>query len=132
MENERLETTVLKTNSSVLNLISEKTSQVIKKEITLSQLISRPRLDYKDLKSLGLGDWKLNFHEIQFIEIELKYQIYIRRQESVVSNIEKMMDARIGKKYKLYENKSNIKRRERKINSKTTQKSKRSVPNRGY
>jgi len=97
MENERLETTILKTNSSVLNLITEKTSQVIKKEVTLSQLISRPHFKYKDLKGLGLGDWTLNFHEIQFIEIELKYQSYIRRQESIVSNIEKMMTVQIGK-----------------------------------
>jgi len=44
-----------------------------------------------------LGDWTLNFHEIQFIEIELKYQSYIRRQESIVSNIEKMMTVQIGK-----------------------------------
>jgi len=96
-ENKRLDGTILKTNSSFRNLITEKTFQVIKKEISLAQLISRPHLSYKDLKILGVADWKINFPEIQFIEIELKYQSYIRRQESIVSNIEKMMNVRIKK-----------------------------------
>ena len=78
-------------------MITEKTFQIIKKEISLAQLISRPHLSYKDLKILGVADWKINFPEIQFIEIELKYQSYIRRQESIVSNIEKMMNVQIRK-----------------------------------
>lgn len=96
-ENKRLDGTILKTNSIFRNLITEKTFQIIKKEISLAQLISRPHLSYKDLKILGVADWKINFPEIQFIEIELKYQSYIRRQESIVSNIEKMMNVQIRK-----------------------------------
>lgn len=96
-ESKRLEKTVLKTNSELRNLITEETIQILKKETSLSQLISRPNLEYSDLKLLGLANWEINFQEIQFIEIELKYQNYIRRQENMVSNIEKMMDVQIGK-----------------------------------
>ena len=96
-ENKRLDETILKTNSCFRELITKKTSQVIKKEVSLAQLISRPHLSYNDLKILGIADWEINFREIQFIEIELKYQSYIRRQESIVSNIEKMMNVQIGK-----------------------------------
>ena len=46
---------------------------------------------------MGVADWEINFQEVQFIEIELKYQNYIRRQENIVLNIEKMMDVKIGK-----------------------------------
>ena len=96
-EKNRLEKTVVKINSSLRDLIAQETSHVLKKEITLSQLISRPHLSYTDLKSMGVADWEINFQEVQFIEIELKYQNYIRRQENIVLNIEKMMDVKIGK-----------------------------------
>ena len=96
-ENKRIEKTVLKTNSLLRNLIEKETFQILKKETTLSQLISRPHLNYKDLRSLGLANWGINFSEIQFIEIELKYKSYIRRQESIVFNILKMLDVEIEK-----------------------------------
>jgi tRNA uridine 5-carboxymethylaminomethyl modification enzyme len=62
----------------------------------LSQLISRPHLKYEDLSRLGLDNLEINFQEVKFIEIELKYKSYIQRQENIVSNIEKMMGLRIG------------------------------------
>ena len=96
-ENFRLEKTLLKTNSLIQNLIQEETQQVLKKQTNLSQLISRPHLKYEDLSRLGLDNSQINFQEIQFIEIELKYKNYIQRQENIVSNIEKMMDLRIEK-----------------------------------
>jgi len=97
IENKRLCSTILKTNSLIRNIISEETSQILKKEITLSQLISRPHLNYEDLKQLGIANWEISFQEIKFIEIELKYENYIRRQENIVFNIEKMMDVQIVK-----------------------------------
>jgi tRNA uridine 5-carboxymethylaminomethyl modification enzyme len=95
-ENFRLEKTLLKTNSSIQNLIQEETFQILKKQTNLSQLISRPHLKYEDLSRLGLDNLEINFQEIKFIEIELKYKSYIQRQENIVSNIEKMMGLRIG------------------------------------
>jgi len=97
IENKRLNTTVLKTNSLLRSIILEETFQILKKETTLSQLIARPHLDYKDLRLLGLTNWEIGFQEIQFIEIELKYENYIRRQENIVFNIEKMMGVQIVK-----------------------------------
>jgi tRNA uridine 5-carboxymethylaminomethyl modification enzyme len=93
----RLEQTILKTNSLLQTVIIDEIIQPLKKETTLSQLISRPHFNYSDLKRLGLGDWEIDFQEIRFIEIELKYQNYIRRQENTVLNIEKMMDIKISK-----------------------------------
>jgi tRNA uridine 5-carboxymethylaminomethyl modification enzyme len=95
-ENFRLEKTLLKTNSSIQNLIQEETFQILKKQTNLSQLISRPHLKYEDLSRLGLDNLEINFQEVKFIEIELKYKSYIQRQENIVSNIEKMMGLRIG------------------------------------
>jgi len=97
IENKRLNATILKTNSLLRSIILEETFQILKKETTLSQLIARPHLDYKDLRILGLTNWEIGFQEIQFIEIELKYENYIRRQENIVFNIEKMMGVQIVK-----------------------------------
>ena len=88
-ESRKLNETMLKYNTEIKNLIENESGTFIKKGCTLSNLISRPKFGYKNLKNLNIHQKELNINEIQQIEIEFKYLSYIERQEIQIKNIEK-------------------------------------------
>mmetsp|Transcript_24061 Transcript_24061/g.48587 ORF Transcript_24061/g.48587 Transcript_24061/m.48587 type:complete len:659 (+) Transcript_24061:1184-3160(+) len=95
-ESLRLVKTYVKMNSDIKKIFQTETPFLLKKESTLSQLISRPDFSYRFLNDLNLHDQQLNTNEIQQLEIELKYSNYIERQEIHIRNAEKIMDIKIN------------------------------------
>ena len=81
-------------------LLNKKNSASFEKPIPFSQLIKRPEMSFKDLKShLELENLRLNHkpellqREIEEgVEIELKYEGYIKRQEEIISRLKKRED----------------------------------------
>lgn len=96
-ESMRLNNTVLKVNSNLLKALEHETQNVMKKEGSLSKLISRSSFNYLNLDILELHNSRLNYEEIQRLEVEIKYINYIERQEVHIKNIEKLMDTKLKK-----------------------------------
>ena len=74
-------------------------STPIKNPLTLKQLLRRPEITYKDLRFFN--DAEKNSHYpisndmIEQIEIEVKYEGYIRRQNAQVEKFKRMDDWKI-------------------------------------
>ncbi|AFP65290.1 glucose inhibited division protein A (nucleomorph) [Chroomonas mesostigmatica CCMP1168] len=96
-ESRRLNNTFIKTNSNILKILESETNLSIKKECSLSKLITRSNFDYKKLTTLELHNPFVNLQEIQRLEVEIKYTNYIERQELHIKNLEKVMDTQIKK-----------------------------------
>nr|BBW89510.1 glucose inhibited division protein A [Chroomonas sp. Dc01] len=96
-ESRRLNNTFIKTNSNIFKILESETHLSIKKECSLSKLITRSNFDYRNLISLELHNPLVNLEEIQRLEVEIKYINYIERQELHIKNLEKVMDTKIKK-----------------------------------
>lgn len=62
---------------------------------TLAELIRRPELSYEDLSEIDPGRPALSSDVIEEVNIEIKYEGYIRRQENQVAQFEKAERKRI-------------------------------------
>lgn len=67
-----------------------------KGNISLAKVLSRPGINFSDLKSIGSNGWVTTPHDVlQQIEIEIKYAGYIKRALAQVSRFKKLEDRRI-------------------------------------
>ena len=76
-------------------------SSSIKTPLTLKELLRRPEITYKDLKSFNYAEKEqkpkcsISDDVIEQVEIEVKYEGYIKRQNAQVERFKKMEDLRI-------------------------------------
>jgi len=76
-------------------------SSSIKTPLTLKELLRRPEVTYKDLKSFNYAEKEqkpkcsISDDVIEQVEIEVKYEGYIKRQNAQVERFKKMEDLRI-------------------------------------
>ncbi|MCQ4021954.1 MULTISPECIES: tRNA uridine-5-carboxymethylaminomethyl(34) synthesis enzyme MnmG [unclassified Ruminococcus] len=89
-EYKRLKKTVI-APSEELNkiLVSRETSEVTT-GIRLIDLIKRPQLDYESLKSIDITRPNLDPNIFEQVEIEVKYEGYIKRQEAQIEQMRRL------------------------------------------
>ena len=86
-ENSRLENTRLKCTDEVAKKIELDSGSKIKGSTTLKELLKRPNLHYSDFVRYDLVDKTLPISVIEGVEIDIKYEGYLKRQKNNIDQI---------------------------------------------
>lgn len=89
-EIERTEHATIGGTPEVQKLLEEKGSTLLKSGTTIAELIRRPELNYEDLASIDKERPELPWDVKQQVEINLKYEGYIKRQLKQVEQFKKL------------------------------------------
>jgi tRNA uridine 5-carboxymethylaminomethyl modification enzyme len=90
-EKERLNKTIV--NISKLSGVEGKIKDIlakVKEPLSLAQLLKRPEVQYKDIEDIVCAEEKLSPEVKEQVEIEIKYEGYIKRQIAHVQEIKRM------------------------------------------
>lgn len=86
----RLEQTTIGANRVIQEFLEKNNSTLLKSGSTLAELVKRPELDYGKLAEIDPDRVKLPDDVIEQVNINLKYDGYIRRQKQQVSQFKKL------------------------------------------
>ncbi len=86
-ENTRLENTRLKCTDEIAKKIELDSGSKIKGSTTLKELLKRPNLHYSDFIKYDLVDKTLPISVIEGVEIDIKYEGYLKRQKNNIDQI---------------------------------------------
>ncbi len=86
-ENSRLENTRLKCTDEIAKKIEFDSGSKIKGSTTLKELLKRPNLHYSDFIKYDLVDKTLPISIIEGVEIDIKYEGYLKRQKNNIDQI---------------------------------------------
>ena len=86
-ENTRLENTRLKCTDEVAKKIELDSGSKIKGSTTLKELLKRPNFHYSDFIKYDLVDKTLPISIIEGVEIDIKYEGYLKRQKNNIDQI---------------------------------------------
>ena len=89
-EIERLKNVMLGASSDVCSYLESMGSAPLSTATSLAQLLCRPELDYEKLAPLDKDRQPLNSDVIEQVEIEIRYEGYIKRQERQVREQERL------------------------------------------
>lgn len=90
-EIERLEKTRVSPNDkNLIGLLKAKESSLLKQTVSAIDLLKRPEISYEDLIYLGIGNFDLSFAEKEQIEIQIKFEGYIKKQLQQVNRFNKI------------------------------------------
>ncbi len=67
----------------------------LKNSISLAELLRRPEISLKDLASIAPWTLELSFQEAEALEIEIKYEGYLKRQSEQVARFKRMEGTRL-------------------------------------
>src|SRR5208337_2700614 len=94
-ELERLRKTFVRPSSQVSEMLVRRGSNPLDEPVSLEKLLKRPELSYSDLEALCGADPTLSERTKEQVEIECKYEGYLRRQEAEVNRFKQMEEIRI-------------------------------------
>ena len=94
-EIKRLEKTVIGVSDRVQMFLEKYGSTLLKSGITLAELVKRPELDYDKLAELDEGRPELPDDVTEQVNIEIKYEGYIKRQMQQVAQFKKLEDKKL-------------------------------------
>lgn len=94
-EIERLENTIITPVEHVNNILEREGTSPIKTGVKLSDLIKRPQINYEIVKEMEGNDSTLNRSEAEQVEIQLKYEGYIKKQLQQVEQAMKLENKKI-------------------------------------
>ena len=95
-EIERLQTTYVGSNSKVQAFMKQMGSSLLKSGSPLSELICRPELDYESIAPIDENRPELP-EDVRFqVNISIKYQGYITRQERQVASFKKLEEKKLS------------------------------------
>ena len=94
-ELKRLEKTVIGVNDQVQTFLKKHGSTLLKSGITLAELVKRPELDYDKLAELDEDRPELPDDVREQVNIEIKYEGYIKRQMQQVAQFKKLEDKKL-------------------------------------
>ncbi len=94
-ESERLRNTTVGTSEEVQDFLTSHESTPLKSGCTLAELIKRPELNYDELKAIDPDRPELPKDVTEQVNIELKYEGYIKRQEQQVAQFKKLETRKI-------------------------------------
>ena len=89
-EIQRLESTMVGANSTIQKFLDDLGSTGLKTAASLAELIRRPELSYEAIDPIDEGRTKLPDYVIEQINITIKYQGYIDRQNQQVNQFKKL------------------------------------------
>ncbi len=89
-EIERLHTTYVGTSKIVENYLISKATNPLKSGATLAEVLCRPEIDYLSMKEIDPDRPDISDDIAEQIEIEIKYEGYISRQNKQVGQFKKM------------------------------------------
>ena len=95
LEIKRLEKTVIGVNDQVQKFLEKYGSTLLKSGITLAELVKRPELDYDKLAELDEDRPRLPDDVREQVNIEIKYEGYIKRQMQQVAQFKKLEDKKL-------------------------------------
>ena len=94
-EIKRLEKTVIGVNGQAQTFLKKYGSTLLKSGITLAELVKRPELDYDKLEELDEDRPRLPDDVRKQVNIENKYEGYIKRQMQQVAQFKKLEDKKL-------------------------------------
>jgi tRNA uridine 5-carboxymethylaminomethyl modification enzyme len=94
-ELERLRKTFVRPSPRVSEILVSRGSNPLDEPVSLEKLLKRPELTYSDVEALCASDLVLSERTKEQIEIECKYEGYLRRQEAEVNRFKQMEGIRI-------------------------------------
>jgi len=77
-------------NECLINVLNKKQSSLLKQGVSAFELLKRPEINYNDLIEIGCGNSELNEDVKEQVEIQVKYEGYIKKQLAQVERFEKM------------------------------------------
>jgi tRNA uridine 5-carboxymethylaminomethyl modification enzyme len=86
----RLKEVIVGPTDKILDFLKKKGSSLIKSGITLYDLLKRPEIQYSDYEELGLANPELTRQEKEQVEIQIKYEGYIKKQVQQAEQFKKM------------------------------------------
>ncbi len=89
-ERQRLESTVLSPTPALNALLEEKGTTPCKTGVRLIELLKRPQLTYADLAPVDTAREPIEPLVIEQLEVELKYEGYIRRQQAMIDEMRRL------------------------------------------
>ena len=89
-EIERVKDTIIKPTEAVNNLLKNNNTTPIATGVKLAELIKRTELNYAKLKEIDLERPKLTKEEMEEVNIEIKYEGYIKLQLEQIENFKKL------------------------------------------
>ena len=89
-EIKRIESVVVKPTKEVNKILEENNTTILNNGIKLSELIKRTELSYDKLEKIDINRKKLPKDVVNEVEIQLKYEGYIKMQESQVAKFKKL------------------------------------------
>lgn len=94
-ELERLKKTFVRPGPEPNTILARRGSSPLDEPVSLEKLLKRPELTYSDIESLAAPPRPLSGRSREQVEIECKYEGYLRRQEAEVSKFRQMEEIRI-------------------------------------
>jgi len=95
-EKERLERTAVPVTEEVKMILGQmRTAAVPQQGITLAGLLRRPEIKYDDIGKLSPGSEELDEEIKEQVEIQLKYEGYIKKQQAQIEKFERMEGMKI-------------------------------------
>jgi len=91
-EIKRLKTNFIKPSQIPEEFLEEKGYEPVKRSLSYAQLLSRPEVNYEDLRRLGLANDELDERTVEQVVIEIKYEGYFQHQEDEVERLKKFSE----------------------------------------
>lgn len=95
-EIERLSHTTVSCNLKAMqDILTERGSAPLKHGLPAAELLKRPHITYDDLIAVGIGDDMLPANVREQVEVQIKYEGYIKMQMEQVARMEKIENRRL-------------------------------------
>lgn len=95
-EIERLSHTTVSCNLQAMqDILTERGSAPLKHGLPAAELLKRPHITYNDLIAVGIGDDTLPANVREQVEVQIKYEGYIKMQMEQVARMEKIENRRL-------------------------------------
>lgn len=95
-EIERLSHTTVSCNLQAMqDILTERGSAPLKHGLPAAELLKRPHITYDDLIAVGIGDDTLPANVREQVEVQIKYEGYIKMQMEQVARMEKIENRRL-------------------------------------
>ena len=96
-EIERLSHTTVSCNlQAIQDILAERGSAQLKHGLPAAELLKRPQITYDDLITIGVGNAELSANVREQVEVQIKYEGYIKMQMDQVARVEKIENRRLS------------------------------------
>jgi tRNA uridine 5-carboxymethylaminomethyl modification enzyme len=90
-EKQRLQTTRISMSDKIAEEVAEVSGQAIREVVPLQTLLKRPHVHYSVLERHGYGNPELTDMEKECVEIDIKYEGFIMRQQNQLEQVTQLL-----------------------------------------